>query len=764
MKTRHYYWYFVLLFLTPCCLLSQEISRVLQGKVINHEAGNTPLPYTNVVVQGRSQGTVTNEEGLFRLYLPADVTNSDTILFSFIGYETEKLPLATIPDRDLVIVLSPSSTSLEEVVVRGINARQLVEKALEKIPQNYAGSHTSTSFYRMSTRNDGGYMHLSEVVMKQFNPGYADNGNGRQIKLLRMRALMDEKASHGVELGMKPKGIHSFDKIAAPGSTDLFSKKGLRKHDFAVTGEITFAGHSAYVVTFDQKPGLKEALHSGCMYIDKKDLAILYLDYGFSPKGLSYARYGDAATRALLAVFGINIDLQRDRYQISYQKFGNRWYLHKVIGDTWLNISSKREYYNFPTFAHLEYVVTGIDTLQITPFSKQETAGNGRIFENTYSEYSPEFWENYNIILPDFDFQKIAAEIEKRNSEFDYKTQISDRMNKFPKEPAARIDSILKIYHEAELFNGVALVKKGDEVLYEKGWGLARKADNTPNDPGFRYRLGSVSKTYTAVLVLQLVQDGKINLRDTVGLYLPDYPHPQLTIRQLLTHQSGLPSYTNNTNHLTAVMEKPYPLDSLIHYFACDSLEFEPGTNFLYSNTGYLLLAGIVEQATGQPFSEVMEERVLRVINARHSSVCSAADLNGAPTATGYLYGDPEPNYPICNTIGAGAITATATDLIRWSEVLETDSLLQPAIRQMMFTPQAAYKEQEGHYGFGWMIDEYQFRVSKKHKVIYHPGTDLGFYAMFVKQPDQEITIVLLSNHGAFPRFDITDLILSELN
>ena len=752
------------IFFCPICLISQTGPKVISGQIIS-KRDSTPLPFTNISVQGQSIGTVSNDQGEFRLYLPANTIGSDIIRFSFLGYETEKLPVEAIPDKGFILTLKPTNTILNEILVKGINARQLVKKALEKIPQNYARAHTNTSFYRMSTRNDAGYMHLSEVVMEQFHPGYHTKGNGRRIKMVRMRALMDEKASHGVELGMKPKGIHSFDKIAAFAGTEVFSKKGLKKHDFLVTGEIDYEGHRAYTIVFDQKPGLNEALYSGRIYIDKESLAILFLDYGLSKRGLSHARYGDGPTRAMLALFGINIDLQRDRYQIFYKKFGDRWFLAKVVGDTWLNISSKREYYNFPTFAHLEYVVTDIDTLQTTPFSQNEVAGNGRIFENTYSEYSPEFWDNYNIILPDFDFREIANEIEKRNAEFDYKAKIAARIHKFGKEPEVRIDSILKVYHEAGRFSGVALIKKGDRILYDKGWGLANVVDSTLNSSQCRYRIGSVSKTFTAALVLGLIQDKKIGLQDSIGNYLPDYPHPQITIQQLLSHQSGLPSYTNNTNYLATVMDRSFSLDSLIQRFAADSLEFDPGTDFLYSNSGYLLLAKIAEQVSNTSFTKLMEERIFRAIGTEHTSICSPYhDLSNTFLAKGYLYGEPEPSYPICNTIGAGAITATAHDLVRWSEVLDSDLLLSSGVRKLMFQPHAAYKEQDGHYGLGWMIDEYQFRVSKKHKVVYHPGTDMGFFSMLVKQPDKGITIVLLSNHGAFPRFDISDLILSELN
>ena len=113
---------------------------------------------------------------------------------------------------------------------------------------------------------------------------------------------------------------------------------------------------------------------------------------------------------------------------------------------------------------------------------------------------------------------------------------------------------------------------------------------------------------------------------------------------------------------------------------------------------------------------------------------------------------------------GAGGIVSTTEDLYKWSQALETDKLLPKEKLKQAFIPRAEYIGWDGDYGYGWMLDNYMFKASKKHEIRYHPGTDFGFYSMFLKQPDEGITIVLLSNTGDFPRFEIADLILNELN
>ncbi len=732
----------------------------LTGQVLDANT-NHPLSFANISLHNSSVGTVTNLEGRFMLHLPAD-SAGDSLRISYIGYETKCILVPADNRSEQLIRLEAEAADLEEILVKPKDAKGLIERAISNIGKNYARPHTSTAFYRLATQNDQHYMHLSEVVMEQFHPGVNARGGKRQVKMLKMRALMDEKSSHGVELGMRPKEVMGFDLISELEKLDLLNKKGLRKHRFFIDGEVEYDGERALVISFDQIDGLKESLYQGKIFLHPERLAFLYIEVRLSPKGIAWAKYGDGATRALLAILGLKVKMQKDTYRIYYKKYGDHWYLNKVSTDTWLNISSERDYYNFPTYAHLEYVVTKIDTSRIQPFSKEEVTASGRIFENHYSEYDRGFWSNYNIILPDFDFQEIADGIEERNKAFNHKQQLADRIHRFPKDLESRMDSIFQYYHEADLFHGIALIKKGADFYYQKGFGWADEARKIPHRAGTKFRIGSTSKTFTSMLILQLLENGRLDLADPIGKYLPDYIHGEVTIEQLLTHRSGIPNYTNNTQYLTRIMTTPFPLDSLIRKFASDPLNFTPGSRFEYSNSGYVLLAGIIEKITGKPFDQVLQKELLEKTNLEQTSI--AVPTSDSMMAVGYHYGKPEPPYPITNVIGAGAITSTAEDLLKWSEALDGDLLVDPTLLERAYQRHARYKEMECFYGYGWIIDEYQFRVSKKHRIIHHPGTDFGFFSMFVKQPDADITVVLLSNHGDFPRFDMTDLILEELN
>ena len=724
------------------------------------ETGET-LPSAHITIEGTSLGSITNEKGEFLLYIPAQNENKK-IRFSYVGYLPASYEIKDVKGKNNIIVrLTPDAVSLEEVTVSPFKSLELIQNAIAKIPENYGDTHVAKGFYRLTTKNDIDFMHLSEVVMDQYYPGYGKKKEDNQVKLLKMRSIMDNKASHGLELGMKPKGIMAFDLLNNREGIDLLNKKGLKKHDFYLEGEINYHGHPAHVISFDQKEGQKESLYEGKMYIHQDSHAIMYIEYALSPSGLQYAKFGNGATRSVLKLMGIRIKPKGDKTKIHYKQFNDRWYLSHVESEGQLNISSEREHYNFPAFTRIDYIVTEIDTTQKEPFPNDETLGNSKIFENQNSEYSEAFWENYNIILADFSFMDIAGIIQKSNDEYNYKQQIEDRIHKFPKDKSVRIDSILNIYHKEGLFQGTALIKHQGEIIYQKSFGYANEEKEELNTNETSYRIGSSAKTFTSMLVMQLVNDGKLSLDDPIATYYPTHPHGKVTIEQLLTHQSGIPSYTKNVHYVSEIFKKSYSLDSMIYKYCSDPLEFESGSGFSYSNSGYILLAGILEKASGKKFDALLKEKILEPLGMDHTRTKLT---NNAPVATGYLYGKPEPVYPLTNTLGAGSIITTANDLLKWDEALYTNALLPKDLMEAMFQPRAKYIDWDGEYGYGWMIDDYQFDVSKKHKIIYHPGTDLGFYAMFVRQPDEQNTLILLSNHGDFPRFDITDLILNELN
>ncbi|MBT32570.1 MAG: hypothetical protein CMO01_23145 [Thalassobius sp.] len=746
--------FFLLLFIfQQSKSLAQINSLVIQGRVVS-EKNNEPLPFATISFNNNRKGTVSNQHGEFRLLIPNEFRN-DSLSISFIGYQTKSFIISELNGK-LLCKLQENAQQLEEVTITGLTAKTILEKAINLIPQNYDQSaFTSKGFYRLTSQRDEKYIHLSEAVFDVYR---ANRDKTTEFKLEKMRSIKDEKASHGLDLGLKPVSIFEYDVIHSLEKQELFSKKYLQHHEFILEGVEQFDDTEAYVISFDQENDWKKAGYKGKFYIDTENYTFLYLDYQLSPKGIEYYSYGDAALKALMALLDIHISITHSRYQISYKEIEGKYYLNNTRNETTLNYRSKRDHFNFDLHARADYLVTSVNTVNSKPFDHSEVMEKGKLIENQHSLYDQTFWDKYNIILPGQDFNEIAKTIEASNAALDYKKEIAQQINKFPKDKGIRIDSILTFYNAKGLFNGNALVTYQGETIFEKSFN--NKLTN--NSLKSQFRIGSTSKTFTSMLVMQLANKGLLKLSDAVCKYLPYYPHKNISIEQLLTHQSSIPNYTVNNEYVTQLFSNEFETEELIKQFCSDSLLFEPSTKFQYSNSNYIILSGIIESVTGKSYSALLEEEILTPLKMENSYF-GKEDENQF-LAKAYLYGEPEPKVITQNFKGAGGIISTTQDLLKWSNAFDNETLLPKNLIDSLWMPRAAYIDWDADYGYGWMIDKYLFETSKKHKIYYHPGTEMGFYTMFLKQPDEQITIILLSNTGDFPRFDITDLILQELD
>src|SRR5262249_34789858 len=169
-----------------------------------------------------------------------------------------------------------------------------------------------------------------------------------------------------------------------------------------------------------------------------------------------------------------------------------------------------------------------------------------------------------------------------------------------------------------------------DRVILKKGYGLANREWNVPNAPDVKFRLGSLTKQFTATLVLQLVAKGSIALDGRIADYLPYYRKDtgsRVTIHQLLTHTSGIPSYTDDPAFLADVSRNYYPVADFVKKFCSRDLDFEPGTRFHYDNSGYFILGAILEQITNKPYEALLKEKILAPLGMRDSGYDHHAEI-----------------------------------------------------------------------------------------------------------------------------------------
>ena len=307
---------------------------------------------------------------------------------------------------------------------------------------------------------------------------------------------------------------------------------------------------------------------------------------------------------------------------------------------------------------------------------------------------------------------------------------------------AAQIGDYLAVYHALEKFSGSALVTDGGEIVYEGAFGLANEDWQIPNFVGTKFRLASISKQFTAMLVLLLVEDGQLELDAPIVRYLPDYSAEsgkQVTVHHLLNHTSGIPNYTNRPGFMKIDALHHHSTDEFVAEFCSDPLEFEPGAHFHYSNSGYYLLAAIIEKVTGHSYGEALREKILAPLEMDDTG---HDDSNAvlANRATGYyeLLGQRRIARRVDTTsfVGAGSLYSTVGDLWKWDRALRSKQLLQGELEQRMFT------QGKGDYGYGWFVDG----ANSDAPVFWHAGVVSGFSTMILRSPEQDRCIILLSN------------------
>lgn len=311
-----------------------------------------------------------------------------------------------------------------------------------------------------------------------------------------------------------------------------------------------------------------------------------------------------------------------------------------------------------------------------------------------------------------------------------------------------RIDELMKAFHEIGQFNGAVLVAEDGNVIYKNGFGKANMEWNIPNEPDTKFMLGSLSKQFTAMLILQLVEKEKIQLDHTISDYLPYYPQKtgkKITIHQLLNHTSGIPDFMNLPDFDEKYAHKNFTTQELLDNFNNLELDFDPGTNFNYSNSGYNVLAAIIEQATGKTYGEVLEEFITKPLDMKDTGY--AQSFTVVPNlAEAYRWAPLEdyihPSY-FDNSIskGSGGIHSTVEDLFKWDQALYTNKISSDTLRTKMIQPN------ESGYGYGFWIYEWENPSTKKSLTfVEHGGANGGFITEILRSVDDRNTIILLSN------------------
>lgn len=310
--------------------------------------------------------------------------------------------------------------------------------------------------------------------------------------------------------------------------------------------------------------------------------------------------------------------------------------------------------------------------------------------------------------------------------------------------PAEWADKHLREEAKPDMPGLAVLVAREGQVLFQGGYGLADVAKQTPITPDTKFRIGSVTKQFTAAAIMKLAEQGKLSIDDPLAKYFPDVPNAQeIKLRHLLTHTSGLGSYTDRGDFFKGVT-KPIAPEALIASMSQDKPEFAPGTIYKYCNSGYFLLAEIVAKVSGQPFAEYLRSTFFEPLGLKDTGIYVNANPP-ANAATGYSVIKEKASVPLDWDMswagGAGAIYSTVGDLCRWTEALHAGRVVSAESLRAMTTPPALPGEEVTQYGFGLVMSDFEGLPA-----IWHNGGLQGWSSSLVWLPGQKVVLVALAN------------------
>tara|TARA_R100001369_G_scaffold42139_1_gene68348 strand:+ start:105 stop:1793 length:1689 start_codon:yes stop_codon:yes gene_type:complete len=332
----------------------------------------------------------------------------------------------------------------------------------------------------------------------------------------------------------------------------------------------------------------------------------------------------------------------------------------------------------------------------------------------------------------------------------------------FAQTKVEQIEKLLTTYEEYGKFNGSVLVSEQGKVIYKKGFGMANMEWDIPNQPNTKHLIASITKQFTAMLILQLVAEGKLDLQEPITTYLPDYPKGSgdiITTHHLLTHTSGIPDYTEFPKFMEDESRNPYSPAAFVKTFDEKELDFKPGEKYSYSSSGYFILGVLIEKLSGKSYEQILKDKIFTPLNMKDTGYDNHKDIlknraagyekeNGNYINSSYL--------DMTIPYAAGSLYSTVEDLYKWDQALYTTTILPKEYMTMYFKPYIPAFDKK-HYAYGWEVGYDKIGSSKDSiYTIGHDGSINGFNTNISRATSDKSLVVLLNNTGYAPLYEMT--------
>ncbi|GEP97474.1 penicillin-binding protein [Chitinophaga cymbidii] len=316
----------------------------------------------------------------------------------------------------------------------------------------------------------------------------------------------------------------------------------------------------------------------------------------------------------------------------------------------------------------------------------------------------------------------------------------------YAKHVRQEVSALMQHRLSPNTFSGAILVAKKGVVLYEKYQGMENHATKVPVTDSSSFQLASISKTFTGMAVLSLMEKGKLGLDDPLQKYFPDFPYLGITISMLLNHRSGLPNYLYFCDSLIKDKSIFLTNDDVIRMMTEHKppAQYQPDRHFNYCNTNYLLLASIIEKASGQKYADYLQETFFTPLEMTHTFVADPTQAPRPHQTTSHLFSwKAEPDDPYDGVVGDKGIYSSVQDMLKWDQAIYSGKLFKPETLKAAFTPYSNEKPGIRNYGYGWRLMVYPDSTKN---IVYHNGWWHGNNTVFYRFVADSTTLIILGN------------------
>jgi len=405
----------LVILLLICTRLASQNKIYLSGKIVDHQS-NKEIEFANIGIAGKNVGTISNEDGDFELIIPKNL-NKDFLVVSYIGYKSHKAKISEIENESIKIKLEAENIEIEEVVVSALTPEQLLKQVLEKIPENYSTkAYMANGFYREIVKENNQPIEIIEAVLEFYKTPYTSDKEADQAKVIKGRNVVskDPEVFKGLRVSGGPMGGIDYDIVKYQQS--FLQTKMFKYYEYKYNNSTKYNGKTVYVIDFDQKEGVKKPLFKGKIYIDIHSLAIVSVNYQYSPKGIKYKR-PVFKERMMMKVVGMKVEFKKVKLIVNYEEQGSKWYFKNVFLEALFNFKQAKRKRTALIYFSQSLLITKRNLVNVKSIPKDEQIGrNSKIADET-GEYDEKFWKNYNTIKAGNEVKKAAEEIKKANQE-----------------------------------------------------------------------------------------------------------------------------------------------------------------------------------------------------------------------------------------------------------------------------------------------------------------------------------------------------------